>query len=74
MDDRKRPGPGELGAVCEHGQLARVCLICEQADELARLNLALCEAHAEIQRLRAAIAAAGIDDGSEVWPHDRRTS
>ena len=27
-----------MSNVCEHGQLHRVCLICEQADEIKRLT------------------------------------
>ena len=33
----------DLGKVCEHGQLARVCLTCEQAAEIERLT-AECDA------------------------------
>ena len=33
-----RYGMSDLGKVCEHGQLARVCLTCEQAAEIERLT------------------------------------
>ena len=40
----------ELGKVCEHGQLARVCLTCEQGAEIARLHKLLADANRGAQR------------------------
>ena len=42
---------------CQHGQLARVCLTCEQAAEIAQLREYLDAAQRRGEELRAQVAA-----------------
>ena len=57
-----------MSTQCPHGQLARQCLLCEQAAEIERLCNELAGLRDENARLRAVIKMAAKDH----WPHGTR--
>ena len=52
---------------CQHGQLARVCELCEKDAEIATLRQYLDAAQRRGEELRAQVAALEVDAGRYRW-------
>ena len=59
---------------CEHGQLARVCELCEKNAEMHQLRQYLDAAQRRGEDLRAQVAALEVDAGRYRWLRDKARS